>query len=77
MGLTVTIDVIATIVIVGLASAWAGRRLWRHLRRSAAATPTAGCVDQPGGCGSCSLGHEAGDATTTAAPCEDASTRES
>jgi hypothetical protein len=77
MGLTVTIDVIATIVIVGLASAWAGRRLWRHLRRSAASTATRGCVDQPGGCDSCSLGHEATDATGSATSCEDASTRES
>jgi hypothetical protein len=77
MGLTMTVDVIATIAIVGLAGAWAGRRLWRHLRRSAAASATAGCVDQRGGCGNCSLGREATDAATPTPSCEDASTRES
>jgi hypothetical protein len=76
-----SIDVVFTAVIVAAAAAWAGRRLWRSVRRRASSKATPGCGDQPGGCADChAVGPElrtAPGSKDDAPPCGDGRSTES
>ncbi len=60
----ISLDIVLTGLIVAAAAAWAGRSLWRTLRRRFGNAPTTpGCGGPSGSCGNCPVG-ENGAATT-------------
>jgi len=77
-----SIDIVFTGLIVAVAAAWAGRRLWRSARRRAAMKSTdVGCGDQPGGCNHClvtgSAQRPAEGSDDESTPCDKGATDES
>ena len=77
-----SLDIAFTGLIVAVAAAWAGRRLWRSARRRAAMNSTdVGCGDQPGSCNHCLVAgspqRPAVDPDDESTPCEKSTTDES
>jgi len=66
-----TLELILFVLILAGAGLWAGRSLWRTLRRQLrpGEEPAAGCASEPGGC-SCSGCPVAGLKDAANAPCD-------